>query len=54
MLKTRATHHDGFQMSFFADTNICDKWASDQTVNRNWLDAKARLETQGENYVSCP
>jgi hypothetical protein len=41
-------------LPFFADTNICDKWESDQDVNRNWLAAKARLEAQGENYVSCP
>ena len=38
----------------FGDTNICDKWESDTRVNQNWLDAKARLESQGEAYVSCP
>ena len=40
-------------MPFFADTNVCSKWESDPRVHRNWLAAKARLESQGLEYVSC-
>ena len=40
-------------MPFFADTNVCSKWESDPNVRQNWLAAKARLESEGHQYVSC-
>lgn len=41
-------------MPFFADTNVCSKWESDPGVHANWVAAKARLESLGHEYVSCP
>lgn len=41
-------------MPFFADTNVCSKWESDPIVRRDWQAAKARLESEGYEYVACP
>lgn len=41
-------------MPFFADTNVCSKWESDPVVRQNWQAVKARLESQGHQYVACP
>jgi len=41
-------------MPFFADTNVCSKWESDPVVHRNWRAVKAKLESEGHEYVACP
>jgi hypothetical protein len=41
-------------MPFFADTNVCSKWESDPVVHRNWQAVKAKLESEGDEYVACP
>lgn len=41
-------------MSFFADTNVCSKWVSDPVVRQNWQAVKAKLESEGHEYVACP